>query len=78
MGAYLGCLGGRDIGKMGGKSCAEDEGVEEAAGGGGVVLEDHDLVASAAFGGGSLGGRRRVGSTPCHCWPLASSKEVFV
>ena len=70
MPAYLGSLGGMGIGRRGGMGCGEDEGEE-----GGGVLGGHDLEVSAAFGGGSLEGRRARGRTPCHCWPLASSKE---
>ena len=76
MPAYLGSLGGMGIGRRGGMGCGEDEG-EEGGGahGGGGVLGGHDREVSAAFGGGSLEGRRARGRTPCHCWPLASSKE---
>jgi hypothetical protein len=76
--AYLESLGGRGIGRRGGRGCGEGEGEEgdgAHGGGGGGVLGDHDREVSAAFGGGSLEGRRARGRTPCHCWPLASSKE---
>jgi hypothetical protein len=76
--SYLGSLAERCIGRKGGRGCGEDE-REEAGGGvhgGADVLGGHDREVSAAFGGENLEGRRARGRTPCHCWPLASSKEV--